>query len=238
MSDATHASAGEADDDPLAPHSLSPTELKAILAAERSGVPFLVYRDAERRLCLHHLRAEEGPVFVGRREGAHLTLGWDLEVSGIHAELRCLAGEWTIVDDGLSTNGTFVNRRRVAGRQRLRDGDRVRLGRTKLAYNGALSASHETTSLGAELPNVRLSESQRRVLVALCRPCLSKGDLHAPASNQQISEEVFLGVDTVKMQLRAMFTKFGLNELPQNQKRAGLAELALRTGLVSVRDLE
>ncbi|MGZ4182186.1 MAG: FHA domain-containing protein [Solirubrobacteraceae bacterium] len=38
-----------------------------------------------------------------------VSIGWDAEVSGLHAELQAFSGEWTIVDDGLSTNGTYVN---------------------------------------------------------------------------------------------------------------------------------
>jgi hypothetical protein len=34
-----------------------------------------------------------------------------------------------------------------------------------------------------------------------------------------------------------MFGRYGLDELPQNQKRAALAELALRVGLVSNHDV-
>jgi DNA-binding NarL/FixJ family response regulator len=66
---------------------------------------------------------------------------------------------------------------------------------------------------------------------------LSEGEFHAPASNEQIAKEVFLTIDAVKMQLRTMFNRFGLDQLPQNQKRAGLAEVALRDGLVTRRDL-
>jgi hypothetical protein len=35
--------------DPLAPHSLSPGELKELMAAERTGEPFFVFRDEQAR---------------------------------------------------------------------------------------------------------------------------------------------------------------------------------------------
>ncbi|UOT08201.1 MULTISPECIES: LuxR C-terminal-related transcriptional regulator [Rhodococcus] len=41
---------------------------------------------------------------------------------------------------------------------------------------------------------------------------------------------------TVKTHLRALFTKFGVEDLPQNQKRARLAEHVLRSRLVTKRD--
>jgi hypothetical protein len=48
---------------------------------------------------------------------------------------------------------------------------------------------------------------------------------------------VFLSVDAVKMHLRTLFGKFELGDLPQNQKRAKLAETALQFGAITHRDL-
>lgn len=224
--------------DPLGRHRMTPRELNVVLATERNGLPFLAYRDGAGALQTFVLPAREGPLVVGRREGVDVRLDWDREISSIHAELRFLGGEWTIVDDGLSTNGTFLNARRVNTRQRLRDGDRVRVGRTVLAFNAAATGPIEETETAGEYPNAQqLSDTQRRILIALCRPQLADGDFHAPATNQQIADEVFLGVDAVKLQLRTLFGKYGLDDLPQNQKRAALADLALRAGLVARRDV-
>ena len=224
--------------DPLAPHTLSATELKRVLAAERIGKPFLVFRDADGELGL--FAAEEaGPAqTVGRRAEMDLSLDWDTEVSGLHAELQSLGGEWMIVDDGLSTNGTYVNRQRINGRQRLKDGDRIRVGQTVLAFNAASAAPvRETVSAGAQPPPQQLTELQRRVLIALCRPYRDGAGFATPATNQQIAAEVFLSIDAVKMHLRALFARFELAELPQNRKRAALAECALQFGVISQREL-
>ena len=78
----------------------------------------------------------------------------------------------------------------------------------------------------------QLSDTQRRVLVALCRPYAGSQHLASPASNQQISEELHLSLDAVKANLRAMYQLFGVARLPQNQKRAQLAERAIAWGLV------
>ena len=45
-----------------------------------------------------------------------------------------------------------------------------------------------------------------------------------------------LSVDAVKAQLRVLFERFGLEALPQNQKRARLAASTLVGGLLSPRD--
>jgi FHA domain/Bacterial regulatory proteins, luxR family len=225
------------DVDPLARHSLSPTELKELLEAERAGGPFLVFRNGDGRLVL--FMAGDGRVHtVGRGAEASLSIAWDPEVSGLHAELQSLGGEWAIVDDGLSTNGTYVNGQRVPGRRRLRDGDRIRVGQTVLAYRVGDSAPVQETVAAGEAPAPpELTKTQRSVLVALCRPYRDGDSFATPATNRQIADELFLSVDAVKMHMRALFAKFELSGLAQNEKRLRLAECALQFGVVTPRDL-
>ena len=224
--------------DPLARHSLSARALKQLLAVERLGEPFLALRDGDGELCIVALDAQASAATIGRGTGMDVSIPWDAEVLGVHAELRRLGKEWTVADDGLSRNGTFLNGERVSGRQRLRPGDRLLVGRTIIAYCQSADEPSETTVASGALPEPpRLSDTQRRILIALCRPYAEGGEFSVPASNQQIAGEVFLGVDAVKRHLRAMFHGFGLGQLPKNQKRARLAELALRLGIVSQRDL-
>ena len=59
----------------------------------------------------------------------------------------------------------------------------------------------------------------------------------APATNRDIAEEVHLSVDAVKAHLRVIFERLGLDGVPQNQKRARLAALALVNGLVRQHEL-
>lgn len=227
-------------EDPLARHSLSAAELKRLLAAERAGGAFLAFRDEQGTLRSYAVEgaggSHETTSTIGRRAEADVSLAWDGEVSGLHAELHHIGGEWTVVDDGLSTNGTYVNGERISGRQRLRDGDRIRVGRTVLAYRAAQATLVDQTVAARDLPKIELTDAQRRVLVALCRP-YRDGSYATPATNQQIAAEIFLSVDAVKMHLRSLFAKFQLSELAQNQKRAKLAEQALQFGVISPRDL-
>jgi pSer/pThr/pTyr-binding forkhead associated (FHA) protein len=227
--------------DPLARFAAKPAELKRLLEAERAGVPFLAFRDAAGALALTLLEPGAGRVLtIGRRDGADVAIVWDAEVSGLHAELEEIGGVWTISDDGLSTNGTYVNSQRVAGRRRLAGGDRIRVGRTIIAFNTAEGAPvAKTVVAGRDAGAHPVTAAQKRVLVALCRPYFAAGaSFAAPPTNQQIATEIFLGVDAVKMHLRALFASFGLNDLPQNQKRAKLAETAVHFGIVSAADLE
>lgn len=224
--------------DPLASHSLSPRELKQVVAAEKAGKPFLAFRDPQRGLDLFVLD-HDGHATVGRRTETDLSLPWDKEISGLHAELACLGGEWTILDDGLSINGTFVNGRRVSGRHRLRNGDRIRVGRTVLAYvYRHLSPTSDTVSAFETPVRPPLTETQRRVLTALCRPYKDGASFATPASNKEIAAGVSLGIDAVKLHLRTLYGRFELSDLPQNRKRTRLAECAMQLGVVSQRDLD
>ncbi|HEV7753850.1 MAG TPA: FHA domain-containing protein [Baekduia sp.] len=226
--------------DPLAPFAATPAELKRLIATERAQVPFVAVRDAASALALYVLHVRGGEVTtIGRRGDSGIPLPWDAEVSGLHAEIEEVGGVWTLSDDGLSTNGTFVNGRRVAGRRRLVSGDRIRAGRTLLAFSAPDGPSITKTLVAGRDGGAHLvTDAERRVLVALCRPYLTAtSGIAAPASNQQIADEVFLAVDTVKRHLRSLFAKFKLDGLPQNRKRAKLAEEALHHGVVSAADL-
>ena len=73
--------------------------------------------------------------------------------------------------------------------------------------------------------------------MALCRPYKRRSAFTTPASNREIADDLLLSVESVKSHLRALFAKFDLDELPQNEKRMRLVEHALQRGLVRERDL-
>ena len=115
-------------------NSESFSELKARIEAERSGRPFLVYRDDEGRQQLFPFEPGMTEASIGRERSTDLVLGWDDQVSRLHARLERADEDWTIVDDGLSSNGTFVNGQRTTGRTRLTDGDTLRFGATTMVF--------------------------------------------------------------------------------------------------------
>jgi FHA domain-containing protein len=218
-------------------HTASAAELQEQLVAARTGTPFLLYRDGDKRQRIIKLDGRR-VLTVGRDERADVPLSWDNQVSRLHAELECIAGHWTVVDDGLSSNGSFVNGERVAGRRRLSDGDALRFGRTRVTYRAPGRGFSSMTAVGEQIPTAEsLSPAQRRVLIALCRPYKGSPPFATPATNQQIADELVLSVDAIKTHLRVLFHKFGVEHFPQNQKRARLVERALLSGLVSEREL-
>jgi pSer/pThr/pTyr-binding forkhead associated (FHA) protein len=221
----------------FARHAASPTELQQQLIAARGGSPFLLYRDGEGQQQIVRL-AGRARLTVGRDPEADIALSWDGQVSRLHAEIECLGREWTVADDGLSRNGSFVNGERLTGRRRLCDGDALRFGRTYILFKAAASGRASTTALGGDVPTAdTLSPAQRRVLVALCRPYKGSPAFATPATNQDIADELVLSVDAIKTHMRLLFQKFGVEHLPQTQKRARLVERALLSGIVSERDL-
>jgi pSer/pThr/pTyr-binding forkhead associated (FHA) protein len=215
-------------------HRSTPAELKARLEAERRGTPFLVFFDGAGRQVLHEL---DGPITVGRGPDCDVALGWDREVSRLHAQLERVGGHhWVLVDDGLSRNGSFVNGERVVGRRTLRDGDRLVFGDTPVVYRAPATAGASSTIGVSTSPTaVNLTPTQKRILVSLCRPVRDSA-FATPSTNRDIADEVSLSVDAVKAHLRTLFERFGLEDLPQNQKRARLAALALLQGVVTHRD--
>lgn len=209
--------------------------MQALIAAERSGEPFLVGRGRDGRQVIFALPRGRWRLTVGRRAQSDVSLGWDGEVSRTHALLEQVGDQWTLVDDGLSRNGTFVNGARIIGRQRLREGDRVCFGTTQLVYRDPSPGESETTYREPRSSAIPFSPMQRRVLIALCRPVHDSASA-TPATNRQIADEVFLSVDAVKAHLRTLFERFGLAELPQNEKRARLARTVLDAGMIGARD--
>jgi pSer/pThr/pTyr-binding forkhead associated (FHA) protein len=216
-------------------HRRTPAELKAVIAAQRAGAPFLEYRDGDEVQRLLVLEAGRERLSIGRLAGCELALSWDTEVSRAHALLERVGGAWTVEDRG-SSNGTLVNAARISGPHVLRDGDVVRVGRTHLVFHAAVGDDlrRTTPALGRVAPNP--TDSQRKVLVELCRPALERGA--GAASNREIAAALFVSVETVKTHMRALFEAFEVGDVPQYHKRTELVRLALETGLVSAHDLE
>jgi pSer/pThr/pTyr-binding forkhead associated (FHA) protein len=220
------------------PPQTSAAELKAQIEAERGGRPFLVLRNgagAQRIVVI-----EEGTVelWVGRGEATGLRIDWDEEVSALHAQVEVVGGECTLLDDGLSRNGSFVGEERVHGRRRLRDGDTLRFGRTRVLFRRPGESAPEATVVATETPAAAaVSPGQRRVLISLCRPFKDGSAFATPPTNQAIAAELHLSVDAVKTHMRALFERLGVADLPQNQKRVALVERALQSGIVAPRDL-
>ena len=222
---------------PIDPHSASPAELQDRIRADGVGGPYLLFRDGDGEQRIVALQSDR--MTIGRAPGCELALTWDGKVSGTHAQLELIGGSnWTVTDDGLSRNGSYVNGERVRQRRRLADGDVMLFGDTAILFRSPPHEVEETIPAVRESKIVELSPAQRRVLIALCRPFRDDDGFATPASNQQIADELVLSVEAVKTHLRTLFEKFGVGDLPRQAKRAELVKRAFQLGAISPRDLD
>jgi pSer/pThr/pTyr-binding forkhead associated (FHA) protein len=199
-------------------------------AADGQHPARLAHRAADGVVVAFDLPPEVEELTIGRSSRNAVALRWDSEVSRLHAVLRCAGGEWTINDDGLSSNGTFVNGRRLRGRRRLRDGDVITVGRTALAFGLAAARAPSLTvtkpPADALAAPVHLTPTDRRLLEVLAAPLRETGTA-VPATNEEIARALGVTVASVKARLHSLFQRYGLDQLPQNEKRARLAVVAL-----------
>jgi len=217
-------------------HSLSPSERAALVTAEHEGDAFVAYRDGLGDLRIVPIEHAQR-LTIGRTADNDIVIEGDPQVSRVHAVLERIGGSWALQDDGLSRNGSFVNGERVRRLQRLVDDDMLRIGSTAIVFRCPSPAVADSTLATSSAAAARLTEAERRVLVALCRPLLGGGTAAGPASNREIADELVLSLSGVKSHIRSLSAKLAVADLPQNRKRAQLARRALETGLVTTRDL-
>lgn len=197
--------------------------------AQRLRVPGVLIRASDGRQGLHTLHPGVKHVTIGRGPGNDIALPWDLEASRLHAQLECLGGDWTVVDEG-SRTGTRVNGRPLTGRVRLRDGDVVQVGATLLALSLPRSPARPAAAAGPGSGVSRLTAAQKRVLESLCRP-YAESQFATPATDQQIAEELFLSAEAVQAHVRGLCAAFGVSGLPRAQMRSALATRAIELGI-------
>jgi len=78
-----------------------------------------------------HIDVEQGDMKVGRRPGCEVFLD-NLSVSGEHANIFTI-GDDSFIQDLNSTNGTFINNKKIT-KHHLRNGDAVVIGKHTLVY--------------------------------------------------------------------------------------------------------
>ena len=97
----------------------------------------------------------EDEFLIGRATTGEGRLGEDPELSRNHARIARRAGDQLTIEDLGSTNGTFVNGKRITDAQPLRPGDTVKLGTTTLQVLDETGAAPQATALGAVPPQAQ-----------------------------------------------------------------------------------
>jgi DNA-binding NarL/FixJ family response regulator len=89
----------------------------------------------------------------------------------------------------------------------------------------------------APTPAIELSSTQRRVLVALCRPYRGGNRFAAPATDDQIAEDLIVSLGEVRTHLRILCAKLSIGDPSAQNARVRLAEAAFAGGYVTEGDL-
>jgi DNA-binding CsgD family transcriptional regulator len=182
---------------------------------------------------VHRVELASSRLTIGKGAGNDVALD-DSTVSRLHASLEEFAEGWCVTDLG-SSNGTFVNGDRIWATRRLRHGDEIRVGRSRLLFRSTVDAAAALTE-GEDRPPT-LTARERDVLVVLCRPLLARDLFTEPASIKEIAAELVVSEAAVKQHLANLFDKFDLGSDLSN-RRTRLANAAIRRGAVTLADLQ
>lgn len=172
-------------------------------------------------------------VTIGKDVENGIVLDDDPTVSRLHAVLEQFAAGWCVNDLG-SSNGTFLNGERIWAPQRLRHGDEVRVGRTRLLFRNSSDVGRTVTEAEAEAPT--LTPREHDVLAVLCRPLLDRDLFTEPSSIREIAADLVVSEAAIKQHLANLYTKFDVAE-EVTSRRSRLANEALRRGAVTLADL-
>jgi pSer/pThr/pTyr-binding forkhead associated (FHA) protein len=172
-------------------------------------------------------------VTVGKGSENVIALPGDPTVSRLHAVLEEFPAGWCVTDLG-SSNGTYLNGERIWAQQRLRHGDEIRIGRTRLLFRNTSDVGHTATESEADCPT--LTARERDVLVVLCRPLLARDMFTEPASLKEVAAELVVSEAAVKQHLVNLYAKFDVGDT-MTHRRTRLANEAIRRGAVTIGDL-
>ena len=171
---------------------------------------------------------------IGRQAGNDVDLGHDDEASRTHALLERAGPGW-MVRDLHSTGGTWVNGRRIAEGCALKNGDEIRIGRTRITYRVSAAEVGTPTAVRAPLPV--LTPRERDVLVELCRPVFA-GAVGGPSSASEIAKRLSVTPDAIRQILINLYDKFGIYQEPGKNRRVALAESAVTRGALTKPEID
>jgi pSer/pThr/pTyr-binding forkhead associated (FHA) protein len=96
----------------------------------------------------------EDEFLIGRHADGAGALGEDIEISRRHARIHRSPPHGCVIEDLGSTNGTFVNGRRITGPEPLSVGDSVQVGETTLVVQFSTDTTPPPTEAPVEPPAV------------------------------------------------------------------------------------
>jgi predicted component of type VI protein secretion system len=170
---------------------------------------------------------------IGRSPTSDVVLD-DGQVSRVHAVLERVAGMWTLRDVG-SRNGTRVNGSRVVTQIRVRAGDEIAMGDTRLSVRDRGPGHDPDVTQATEAPP-RLTPRERDVVLALFATMNPSEAFTEPASTSRIAQALWISDGAVKQHLASLYRKFGIIDHARN-RRMRLANEALQRGAITVAEI-
>jgi hypothetical protein len=160
-----------------------------------------------------HVELKQGDMKLGRKPGCDIVLD-NLAVSGEHANIFTIGGD-SFIQDLNSTNGTFINNKKIT-KHHLRNGDQVVIGKHTLVYLSDAAQNERPTEDFAK--TVIISPAARDAMVPGAAPARPSAPVAptAPAP-QQGALFVLSGANSGK---RIELTK-PITNLGKTGKRAG-----------------
>jgi len=171
---------------------------------------------------------------VGRARSNAISIS-DTTVSDLHAVIESYGASFAVRDLG-SSNGTFVNGERLVSERRLRTGDEICVGETRLVFRQQRDAAESVHATAAADGPPRLTRREHDVLVSLCRPMLDGAAFAQPASIAALASDLVVSESAVKFHLANLYDKFDLHDTGES-RRLQLANAAVRRRAVTVADL-
>jgi pSer/pThr/pTyr-binding forkhead associated (FHA) protein len=177
----------------------------------------------------------QGHLSIGKSPDNDLIIDGDPAVSKVHALLERVSSAWCVSDLG-SRNGTYVNGELLSARRALADHDEILIGRTRLVVRDENTLGDVTTEQ-LRTPPARTA-SEQRVLVELCRPYLSGQAFPRPPSARAIADALHLRDSLVKQHLDRLYHAFGIETEAGESRRVRLANEAIQSTAVTMKDLK
>ena len=169
-----------------------------------------------------------GPLTTLGRHPSNTLRLVDREVSKEHATIERVGRDFILRDLG-SSNGTFVNGKRVS-ELRLRDGDEISLGASRLVFHSGESSGVAAPS-GAAAAAAALARSPRVTVVAQSHSApafLAQIDQQGPPQNFRPAEQI-QELATLKREYEKLRTAYEFHrEVSQQGKGANLFEQILK----------
>ena len=175
-----------------------------------------------------------GRMSIGRDADNDIVVDGDATVSRVHANLERIGPAWCVTALR-TTNGTFVNGEQIFGAHKLSDQDEIRVGKTVLILRDDTCRGGVTTVPIRKAP--RRTRSEQRVLNELCRPVLLGKAFTPPASRAAIAKRLYVGVGAIQQHLIHLYDKFEIFPDAEQSRRVLLANEAIQSGAVTMKDL-